>query len=343
MTNKILKIYTCDLNWAYFDQPFWHTPPSLAHDFAFVDPVEYFNWHHEFGNNAMFMQAYTLSGYAFYPTRLGPVAPGPGQDFLPRLYDLSQKHGLPFCSYFCIGADLITSNLRPTWVIPTSRGYTDTQSGFLAPESPWTDLLCARIEEFLKMYPCEYMLFDWFVYGTLRPDFAVQPAWFVKEPFMEIIGREMPETAAEITPVESLLYKRSVLARQFQRIQETVRSVSPQTLIGFNVPYWEPAEALWVNHPMLLESDFLVAESTRPELIDWLVGIRKPGQHIMTTIIGRTEEGETNPHLWRELVKKGCEYFFGYGWGTPPDFHPHHHYGADLEIVRQAFKEMGNS
>jgi len=94
---------------------------------------------------------------------------------------------------------------------------------------------------------------------------------------------------------------------------------------------------------MLLESDFLVAESTRPELIDWLVGIRKPGQHIMTTIIGRTEEGETNPHLWRELVEKGCDYFFGYGWGTPPDFHPHHHYGADLEIVRQAFKEMGNS
>jgi hypothetical protein len=341
MAEKFLKIYCCDLNWTYFEKPFVSTPPSMPHDFAYVDPLEYFRWHRDFGNNAMFLQAYTFCGYAFYPTRLGPVAPGPGQDFLPRLYDLSHKHGLPFCSYFCVGADLIASNLRNNWVVPTSRNYRDFSHGFLAPESPWTDLLCERIYEYLTMYPSEYLLFDWFVYGNVHPDFAVQPAWFVRQPFKEIIGREMPETAAEITPTESLLYKRAVLARQFRRIHDTVRQASPQTQIGFNVPFWNAAEALWVDHPMLLESDFLVAESTRAEIIDWLVSVRKPGQHIMTTIIGRTEKGETDPHHWRKLLEKGCDYFFGYGWGTPPDFRPHPHYGEDLEIVRQAFKEMG--
>jgi len=49
---------------------------------------------------------------------------------------------------------------------------------------------------------------DWFDYGGLDPYFPVQPAWFVKKPFQEIIGRPMPETAADITPEESLHYKR---------------------------------------------------------------------------------------------------------------------------------------
>jgi hypothetical protein len=341
MTSKFLKIFDCDLNWTYFNQPFLHTPPSMPHDFAFIDPLEYFTWHREFGNNAQFLQAYTFCGYAFYPTRLGPVAPGPGQDFLPRMYDLSLKHGMPFCSYFCVGADLITSNMRDQWVIPTSRDNQYTRYGFLAPESPWTDLLCARIHEFLTMFPVEYLLFDWFDYGGLDPYFPVQPAWFVKQPFKEIIGRQMPEKAADITPVESLAYKREVLARQFYRIRDACRQASPKTQIGFNVPYFHAAEPLWVDHAMLNSSDFLVAESTREEIIDWLVENRKPGQRIMTTIIGRTEKGETEPGSWRRLVEKGCDMFFGYGWGTPPDFHPDPHYDEDLAIVRQAFKDMG--
>jgi hypothetical protein len=108
--------------------------------------------------------------------------------------------------------------------------------GFLAPESPWTDLLCARVKEFLRLYPVEWIVFDWFVYGSLHPnDFAVQPAWFVKGPFKEIIGRDMPEEAAGITSEESLLYKRTVLAKQFYRIREAVHDASPGTKIYFNV------------------------------------------------------------------------------------------------------------
>ena len=57
----------------------------MAHDFAFLDPQEYFDWHRDFGNNLFFIQAYTFCGYAYYPTRLGPVAPGPGREILPRL------------------------------------------------------------------------------------------------------------------------------------------------------------------------------------------------------------------------------------------------------------------
>ncbi len=261
---------------------------------------------------------------------------------MPRLYDLAVKHGQPFCGYFSVNIDLITSNLRDEWVIPTSRNHPYSSQGFLAPESPWTDLLCDRIHEFLTMYPVDYLQFDMFDYGGMGPDFQVQPAWFVKKPFAEIIGRPMPETAAEITPEESLQYKREVLARQFRRIGETVRQASPRTKIGFNVPFFHAAEPLWVDHPLLAESDFLVAESSREEIIDWLVSVREPGQSIMTTIIGHPEKGQTDPHQWKKLVEKGCDMFFGYAWGTPPDFHPHRHYDEDLAIVHRAFEEMGS-
>ncbi len=74
-----IKLFSCDLNWTYFDQPFRSTPPSAPHDWAYIDPGEYFDWHRDFGCNVMFCQAYVFGGYAFYPTSLGPVAPGPGR------------------------------------------------------------------------------------------------------------------------------------------------------------------------------------------------------------------------------------------------------------------------
>jgi len=336
---KTIKMFCCDLNWTWFDQPYRHTPPSSAHDWANVDPLIYFDWHRLFGNNVSFMQAYTFNGVALYPSRLGPNAPAPGNRLLPETYNLAQKAGMPFCAYFCVGADLFTSNVRDHWVVPGSRQ--NAPFGFLAPESPWTELLCDRIAEFLSAYPVEMLLLDWFVYGSLTPDYPIEPAWFVKPAFMEIIGRPMPGDPSQITPAESLLYRREVLARQFRQINETVRQISPQTIFGFNVPYWKAAEDQWVNHPMLDESDFLFAESSSDDVLDWLLSIKKPAQRVITTVIGRIDEGGwCDPHSWRRWWQRGCD-LMGYAWGTPPDFHPHPSYAAGIEIIRQAFKEIG--
>ena len=333
---KPIKLFCCDLNWVRLDKPIFGTPPAAPQDWAFVNPKDYFEWHIKFGVNVMFCQAYTFGGYAFYPTRLGAVAPGPGRDLFPQLYELARQAHMPFHAYFCVGADLIMSNMRPAWVVPTS--IKPGSAGFLAPESPWTDLLCARVGEFLRLYPVEWMVFDWFVYGSLHPnDFAVQPAWFVKGPFKEIIGRDMPEDAAEITPEESLQYKRAVLARQFYRLREAVHDANRETKIYFNVPYRKPAEALWVDHPTLNESDMLLAESS-DAVVPWLLKIRKPHQRVMTTVVGR-QDGVSDPMTWRKWFKAGCD-FFGYAWGTPPDFRPHPAYAAAVDTVRQAYHQM---
>lgn len=337
--SKRVKLMHCDLNWTT-------QGPSAPHDWAFVDPDAYFAWHREFGTNVIYCQAYVFGGTAFYPSKLGPVAPGPGCRLFPRLYDLARGAGMPVWSYMCVGADLVMSNHRGHWVVPGSRSYshlpgqTPFPYGFLAPESEWTDLLCARVREFLGMYPVDWLLFDWFGYGGLTPDKdPVVPAAYAKVPFRRIIGREMPERAEEITGDEQLRYKRAVLAEQFHRLRDAVKETSPSTRILFNVPYWGPAEAVWVDHPMLNESDGLFAECSRPDVMDWLLSVRKPGQRVMTTVVGRQEAGECDPDSWRRWYDAGCD-FFGYAWGTPPDFRPHPRYARDLEIIRKAFVEM---
>ena len=336
MTTQVKKTETvrlmhCDLNWTV-------RGASAPHEWAFIAPEEYFAWHMEFGTNVMYCQAYIFGGTAFYPTRLGPVAPGPGSQLFPRLYKLARDRGVPVWSYFCVGADLVMSNHRNDWVVPGSRGQ--WPHGFLAPESGWTDLLCARVREFLGMFPVDWLLFDWFGYGGLRPDTdPVVPADYAREPFARLIGRPLPATAAGITPDEQLRYKRAVLAEQFHRQHDAVKETSPATRILFNVPYWRPAETVWVDHPMLNESDGLFAECSRRDVVDWLLAVRRPGQRVMTTITGRTEKGECDPNSWREWYDKGCD-FFGYAWGTPPDFRPHPRYAEALDIVRRAFREM---
>jgi hypothetical protein len=272
------------------------------------------------------------------------LAPGPGTELLPRLYDLAKNAGLPFMSYFSVSWDLIMSNLRNEWVVPGSREV--RSFGFLAPESSWTSLLCERIQEFLEMYPVDWLLLDMFLYGDLGSYYKVQPAWFVKKPFKEIIGRQMPASADEITDAENLTYKREVMARQFRAIQKTVKNTSPNTKIFFNVPYENAEEALWVDHPMMNESDALFAECSQEAVLEWFLRIKQPHQRLMTTLVGRTKENETvidrtltNPEGWRKWYEKGFD-MFGYAWGTPPDFSPHPKYHDDLAVVRKAFAEI---
>ena len=333
-----IKLFCCDLNFIAPKGPKIVMTPALPQDWAFLDPDEYFAWHRDFGVNIFFLQGYSYCGYAFYPTRLGPVAPGPGSELFPKLFKLAEKGGLPFSSYFSIGMDLCTSNIRFDWLVPTSRKY--VEMGLLAPESPWTDLLCARITEFLRLYPVQWINFDCFNYGKFNcNDFPVQPSKYVKGPFKEIIGREMPEMAEEITPEESLKYKREIMARQFYRIREAVHQGNPETKANFNVPFYKPAEPMWVDHPMLNECDQLLAESS-DEIVEWLLKVRKPHQRVMTTIIGRPDEkGVCDANTWKKWYEKGCD-FFGYAHGTPPDFRPHHSLTAQVEIVRQAYHQM---
>ena len=91
---------------------------------------------------------------------------------------------------------LTTGKLHPTTrnVLDRMWSMQCEDGGFFGPETPRTRLLCQRIQEYLKQFPIDWLLLDWFAYGSLVPNGgAVQPADFVKKPFERIIGRAMPD------------------------------------------------------------------------------------------------------------------------------------------------------
>jgi len=124
------------------------------------------------------------------------------------------------------------------------------------------------------------------------------------------------------------------------RLRDVVNETSLATKILFIVPYWAPAETVWVNPLMLNESDGLFAECSRHDVVDWLLAVRRPEQRVTTTITGRQHDGDCDPNRWREWFAKGRD-FFGYAWGTPPPtFARIPRYTQELEIVRIVFQEM---
>jgi hypothetical protein len=339
-----ILLFNCDFNWARWpaseERPQGKIRPSLPEDWSEIDAGEYFDWHRRFGNNVTYCQAYCSSGYALYPSKLGPVGKGNASTLFPRLYDLSRNAAMPVWSYFTVNADWFMAQEHPDWVIPGSKAGSYGHGGFFGPETPRTRLLCQRIQEFLKQFPVDWLLLDWFAYGSLVPNGgAVQPAEFVKKPFERIIGRAMPEAAEAITAQENLTYKRAVLAEQFHALQGTIKETSPRTKIIFNVPYHRAKEELWVGHPMLKESDGLFAESS-DDVVGWLLEVRQPSQRVMTTIIGRSG-GLSDPNTWEKWYRRGCD-FFGYAWATPPGFEPTADYTEHLEITRRAFAAMSS-
>ena len=84
-TGNKLKLMMFDFNWKFhaeaMDAGFC---ASAAEDWAFVDPVAYVDWHQEFGNNAVFLHAYTHMGFAYYPAELRPRTPSGRQRGLRR-------------------------------------------------------------------------------------------------------------------------------------------------------------------------------------------------------------------------------------------------------------------
>jgi hypothetical protein len=328
-------MFIIDFNFVVFEDQPTLRPPSSASDYADIDAQEVFDYALSLGNNAIFCHAFTINGCATYPTNLGPVSPGSFGKLLPSLYEIARKRKLPFWSYFDVGQDGHLCGSRPHWVIP---GTADGGNpGFLAPETPWTDLLCARVEEFLAAYKVDWLLFDGFVYGSFQPDqFKIQPAWYLEKPFREIIGRDMPEKAECILPEENLRYKREILARQFHRIRDAVKKTSPDTKICFNVPYWKPAEELWIDHPMLQESDGLVAETANEALVEYLLQIKKPEQRLFLTVINCLDGFIFDTRSWKKWYDLGCD-FLGYAWGTPPNWRPAPRFQNAIDGFRDIF------
>ncbi|MBI2503280.1 MAG: hypothetical protein HYW07_08610 [Candidatus Latescibacteria bacterium] len=106
----------------------------------------------------------------------------------------------------------------------------------------------------------------------------------------------------------------------------------------FTPPYWGPADPQWVDHPMLAQSDMLLAEFSSEETMAWLLGLRRPGQRVMGTVMN--VHGPMSPEEMLKWAQRGCD-LSGYLWGTPPVFAPHPAHVAGMEAVRRGFALIG--
>jgi hypothetical protein len=326
--------------------------PSAATDWREVDVSAYVGWQDDHGANVISCQAWTFSGYATYPSELGPTLVGTAGRLLPGAYAYARANGIPIQSYVNVGVDLAVCATRPNWLVPGSQGVEILGDvfphGFLAPESPWTELLCQRLVEFLERYPVDWVLCDWFCYGTLLNDRPLPVTPLVQSAFPEIVGRPLPTFPETPTPDEVLRYKREILAVQFRRIRDTAKQTSPGTKLFFNVPYFGPAEPLWVDHPMLRESDGLFAESSNAEIVDWLLSVRQPDQRVFTTVYGRPDDHVddriirwSDPSSALTWASRGCD-LVAWGFPVPPRAEAHPTEEDAIRVVVEAYELLGN-
>lgn len=338
MTRRVISL---DINWSRHGDgtQIGMVPP---HTYADMDLQAYLDYHFRFDVTEFWMPTSNWAGYAYYPTRLNCVAPGMLGDLFPRVLDACRERGLRCWGYFCVGADLLIASTEPSWRLPPT-GEHDMPWPMLAPDSPWIDLVEQRIVEFLQRYDVDSIMLDWFVYGALAgkgEGYVVPKTQWSAPRFEALLGRPMPDDPAEITPEENLAYKRHVLGENARRLARTIRAVKPDVEVVFNLPYHRADDPMWVDHPVLEVSDLLFAESSDPEVVNWLLKVRRPEQRVMCMIHGRLEEGFCFPELGLDWAEKGCDLFATTHPETP---HVRHHpiHEKSLEQVKQVYAELG--
>lgn len=350
MVRNQLRIFTLDLNYASVGPDGATVAPSAATDWKTVDPFAFCDWQVAHGANVVGCQPWTFSGFATFPSELGPRATGTGGTLFPAVYDRARDRGVPILAYFNVAVDLAVCSSRPHWLVPGSQGVEilgDTfWHGFLDPQSRWADLLADRILEFLSQFKPDWVLFDWFCYGSLMNDLSLPSTPQVRADFGAIIGKAFPEDPGQVSSADAIKYKREVLARWFARIRDAVRATSPVTKIVFNVPYFGPAEPIWVDHVMLRESDALFAESSNPDIVEWLLSVRRPGQRVMTTIFGRPDDhvgGQTirwsDASTWRHWSERDCD-LVAWTFPVPPSATPHPRDRDAIKLVGDAYRQL---
>lgn len=347
-----IRIFALDLNYASLENPRPLVSPSSATDWRAVDHDGFVQWQITHGANVVSCQPWTFSGFATFPTELGPRLTGSAGTLFPAAYERARSLDLPIQGYFNVGADLIVCATRPHWVLPGSRNIDilgDTfVHGFLDPQSSWADLLDERIVEFLTRFPVDWLLFDWFCYGSLLNDLPLPQTTQVRYAFTTVVGKPFPGDPIDVHPDDAVTFKRALLARWFRRIQETVKKTSPATMIMFNVPYFAAAEPVWDDHPMLRESDALFAESSNADIVEWLLAVRQPGQRVMTTIHGRPDDhvdGTTirwsDAATWRHWSDRDCD-LMAWTFPVPPGATPHRSDSLAINTVAGAYRRLAS-
>lgn len=108
-------------------------------------------------------------GWTYHPTKVGKIHPHLKFDLLRAQYDACKEVGIAAPIYLSAGVDNLAATEHPEWrqIDPEGRydGWVKSplQPGFIMLDflSPYTDYLCAQIEEVVKLFPdCDGIFLD---------------------------------------------------------------------------------------------------------------------------------------------------------------------------------------
>lgn len=108
-------------------------------------------------------------GWNYHPTKVGKMHPHLGFDLLRAQYDACKEVGIAAPIYLSAGVDNVAGVEHPEWREVNAEGAysgwvtSPLQPGFLTMDflSPYTDYLCAQIEEVVRLFPdCDGIFLD---------------------------------------------------------------------------------------------------------------------------------------------------------------------------------------
>lgn len=168
-------------------------------------------------------------GWTYHPTTVGKIHPHLKFDLLRAQYDACKEVGIAAPIYLSAGVDNLAAEEHPEWRQINSAGAYDgwvkspLQPGFVMLDflSPYTDYLCAQIEEVVKLFPdCDGIFLDII---AQNPGCSI---WRMK--YMAEHGWDAEDVASQEKAAEA------ALTRYYEMTTQAAQSANPDMPIFHN-------------------------------------------------------------------------------------------------------------
>ena len=266
----MIKSFNVDFNWLNG----MYAPPSA---FCGADAATLAEWYEKMGCDNFWTFAVSYNGYAWYDSKYSPKIEGLKGNFTKDCVEEGHKRGMSVFAYHCLAANPVIEKKYPEW----SRHREDDCFNLIFCEE-YIDLFCKMIAE--SIAECDYdgLVIDWF-----RCPHNRDAEWTPKEQqeFKLLMGYDWD---INISKAEICEYEKRSIERAWKKIKATVVSVK-DIPIWTNQPFEEPDDPIWNGNILMKEADYILNESPKLELLEWLKAESGEKTVIVQNLCGWTE------------------------------------------------------
>ena len=203
------------------------------------------------------LYAQSHTGLFNYPTKVGQQHRGlHGRDLVGELIQRCHRHNIACVLYVSVIHDRWASDQHPDWrVVHPNGGHfgQGSRHGFVCPNSPYREYVCAWTRELAERYDCEGVRFDMTFWTCVCYCPHCQKRW------REEVGGEIPRTV-DWTDQRWVRFqrKREEWLGEFAAIcTSTVKAARPQASVEHQASTYPGTWNNGASWPLLAQNDFL--------------------------------------------------------------------------------------